>query len=185
MKYLIAVIGTAASDNGNPGQTALSLAYETGKLIAEKGAVLINGGRSGVMEASSRGAAEAGGLSVGILPGLDKSEANPYVDIVLPTGFGNARNTFTMRAADAAIMIGGGAGTLNELTISINERMTPVIVLEGSGGWADRIRSIAYDGKYLDERRLYPILFATSPQEAVEQAMKICINKKNLHKENQ
>jgi uncharacterized protein (TIGR00725 family) len=177
MKYLIAVIGTAASYNGNPGQTALALAHETGKLIAERGAVLITGGRNGVMEAASRGASEAGGITVGILPGLDKTDANPYVDIVLPTGFGNARNTFTMRAADVAIMVGGGAGTLNELTISINERLTPVIVLEGSGGWADRIRAIAYDGKFLDERRLYLILFASSPQDAVEQAMQICIQK--------
>lgn len=179
MKYLIGVIGAGAgeADSGMPSKKALSAAYETGKLIGENGAVLICGGKGGVMEASCEGASHAGGLTVGILMGMDKSEANPFVDIALPTGIGSARNILTIRAADVAIMISGGAGTLNELTIAINERQTPVIVLEGTGGWADRIREIAFDGKYLDERRQYPIFFASSPEDAVKQALAICREK--------
>jgi uncharacterized protein (TIGR00725 family) len=174
MKNIIGIIGASAGDGNLPNETALSFAYSTGRLIAENGAVLICGGRSGIMEAACKGASEAGGITVGYLPGMDKSEANPYVDIVLPTGIGLARNVLTVRASDVVIMISGGTGTLNELTIAVNEHCVPAIVLTGTGGWADRIRDIAYDGMYLDERRKTPILFASSPEEAVKQALKLC-----------
>jgi len=91
------------------------LAYEVGKSIAERGAVLLCGGRSGVMEAACQGASDAGGLTIGILPGSDKSDANPYVQIALPTGIGVARNAIIARACDAAIAIGGNYGTLSEI----------------------------------------------------------------------
>lgn len=174
MKFNIGVIGSAAGPEGQPGEKALIAAYETGKLIAEKGAALICGGMSGVMEAACKGASEAGGITVGYLPGMDKSEANAYVDIALRTGVGLARNVLTVRAADVAIMISGGLGTLNELTCAINERLTPVVVLEGTGGWSDRIRAIAYEEKYLDERRLFPVYFASNPADAVKQALQLC-----------
>lgn len=174
MKYTIGVIGAAASGENLPSQTALDFAYRTGKLIAQNGAVLICGGKSGIMEAASRGASEAGGITVGFLPGMDKSEANPYIDIALPTGIGLARNVLTVRASDVVIMISGGLGTLNELTIAVNENHVPAIVLTGTGGWSDRIREIAYDGKYLDERRSTPVHFATCPEDAVKLAIELC-----------
>ena len=174
MKINIGVIGSASNAKSKPSKIALQAAYETGKLISENGAVLICGGMSGVMEAACKGASEAGGISVGYLPGMDKSDANEYVDIALPTGVGLARNVLTIRAADVAIMISGGLGTLNELTCAINERFTPVVVMEGTGGWSDRIREIAYEGKYMDERRLFPVYFAATPAEAVKQALQLC-----------
>jgi len=72
-----------------------------------------------VMEAACRGAKEADGLTVGILPGSDRSEANPFVDVALPSGLGEARNVLVVRAADVVIAIGGGYGTLSEIALSL------------------------------------------------------------------
>jgi len=71
------------------------------------------------MEAACRGAKEADGLTVGILPGPDRSDANPFVDIVLPTGLGEARNALVVGAADVVIAIGGGYGTLSEIALAL------------------------------------------------------------------
>jgi uncharacterized protein (TIGR00725 family) len=107
----VAVIG--------PGDEPTVAAADVGRLIAERGAVLVCGGRGGAMEAACRGAKEAGGLTVGILPGSDRSEANPFVDVVLPTGLGEARNALVVGAADAVIAIGGGYGTLSEIALAL------------------------------------------------------------------
>jgi uncharacterized protein (TIGR00725 family) len=71
------------------------------------------------MEAACRGAKQAGGLTVGILPGSDRSEANPYVDVVLPTGLGEARNALVVGAADVVVAVGGGYGTLSEIALAL------------------------------------------------------------------
>jgi hypothetical protein len=88
---------------------------------------------------------------------------------VLPTGLGRARNLITARGCDAIVMIGGGCGTLNELTIAYAEGR-PVVVLRGSGGWADRIEPVLYEGRWLDDRKTVSIDFANTPAEAVEKA---------------
>ena len=173
MKFTIGVIGGSSNTGFTPSEIALSYAYETGKQIALSGAVLISGGMSGVMEAASRGASEAGGITIGLLPGSDKSGANPYIDIALPTGIGLMRNVLTVRACDVVIMISGGLGTLNELTVALNERRVPAIVLTGTGGWSDRIKEITYDGVYLDERRSMPIHYASNPEQAVQLALQL------------
>ena len=169
----IAVIGRAqqGADDTVP-QVTLSAAYEVGQLIAKEGAVLISGGTTGVMEAASRGAREGGGLTIGVLPGTERGSANPYVDIALPTGLGTARNLIYTRGCDAVIMVGGGAGTLNELTIAYQARRN-VVVLEGTGGWADRIRASLVDGRFLDERRAAETYFAQTAPEAVARAMSL------------
>ena len=103
------------------------------------------------MEAASKGAQQAGGLTIAFLPGMDKAGANPYVNIVFPTGLGRARNLLTARSCDVLIMVGGSVGTLNELTIAYAEAR-PVVILRGSGGWADKIGGVLHDARYLDER---------------------------------
>src|SRR2546428_9483555 len=101
---LITVIGKSAKNPADPVlPEALAAAEEVGRLLAERGAVVVSGGLSGVMEAVSRGAKSANGLVGGILPGFDKTDANAYVDIALPTGLGRMRNTLPLRAADAVI----------------------------------------------------------------------------------
>ena len=102
-----------------PGDEPTVAAAEVGRLLAERGAVVVCGGRGGAMEAACRGAKEADGLTVGILPGADRSDANPFVDVVLPTGLGEARNALVVGAADVVIAIGGGYGTLSEIALAL------------------------------------------------------------------
>jgi uncharacterized protein (TIGR00725 family) len=90
-----------------------------GRLLAERGAVLVCGGLGGTMEAACRGAREGGGTTIGILPGLDRPDANPYVEVALPTGLGEARNALVVRAADVVIAVGGGYGTLSEIALAL------------------------------------------------------------------
>jgi uncharacterized protein (TIGR00725 family) len=168
--FLIAVIGKSAKDPADPpSPEALRAAELVGANIAGAGAILITGGLSGVMEAASRGAKRANGLVIGMLPGFNKDDANKWVDVALTTGMGRMRNTLVVRAADAVIMISGGIGTLNELTIAYQDK--PTIVLEHTGGWSDRIREIAYDGKHLDEAGSATLHFAATPEEAVDMAI--------------
>jgi len=169
---LITVIGKSARDPGDPVPPhVVAAAEDVGRLIAAAGAVVVSGGLSGVMEAVSRGAKNAGGLVVGILPGFDKRDANDYVDIAITTGMGWMRNTLNVRAGDAVIMISGGIGTLNELTAAYVDK--PTVVLEGTGGWSDRIRDIAYGGVHLDEAGHATLHFARSPEEAVRLALRL------------
>ena len=94
-------------------------AQAAGGRLAEGGAIVVCGGRGGVMEAACEGAKKAGGTTVGILPGPDRAEANEYVDIALPTGMGEMRNALIVRAADAVVAIGGKWGTLSEVGFAL------------------------------------------------------------------
>jgi uncharacterized protein (TIGR00725 family) len=106
----IGVIGGAQADNHS-----LETAFRVGQLIAEKKAVLICGGLSGVMEAAARGAKKAGGTTMGILPGNSPKDANPYIDIAIATGLGYARNSLVAMNSDVLIAIDGQYGTLTEI----------------------------------------------------------------------
>jgi uncharacterized protein (TIGR00725 family) len=107
------------------------IALELGRKIGKMGFILVCGGLSGVMEAVSKGAKLAGGLTVGILPGNNKQDANPYIDIRLPTGIGYARNTIVVSVADVVVALPGETGTLSEIGFALN-MAKPVIDL---GGW--------------------------------------------------
>jgi uncharacterized protein (TIGR00725 family) len=150
---------------------ALAAAEEVGRLLALRAAILVSGGRGGIMEAASKGACLAGGIVVGLLPSLSKREANPYVTVPLATGLGELRNHLTIRSSDAVIMISGSTGTLNEATITYHQK--PLVVLEGTGGWSDRLRDIAYQGRHLDQRGSAVISFAATPADAVETALEL------------
>jgi uncharacterized protein (TIGR00725 family) len=109
----------------------LEAARAAGRRLAELGAVVVTGGRGGVMEAASRGAKESGGLTVGILPGFDRSDANDYVDVALPTGLGEMRNALVARAGQAIVAVGGAWGTLAEIAFA---RAAGTMVF-GIGSW--------------------------------------------------
>ena len=98
--------------------TQLEAAREVGQLLAESGAIVINGGLGGVSGASSEGAARAGGIVVGLLGDTDREGANPHLTIALPTGMGQARNVLIVTAAESVIAIGEGWGTLSEIAIA-------------------------------------------------------------------
>jgi uncharacterized protein (TIGR00725 family) len=108
-------------------------ARETGKLIAEAGCILLCGGRGGVMEAAARGAREAGGLTIGILPNrranAGANEPNEFIDVAVFTGLGDGRNYVNACAADAVIALAGGAGTLSEIALAFKVG-TPVVYLD-------------------------------------------------------
>ena len=94
--------------------------------------MVVCGGLGGVMEAACRGAKQAGGTTVGILPGSDRAAANEFVDVAIPTGMGEARNALVVRAADALIAVGGGYGTLSEIALALKAGKRVV----GIGSWA-------------------------------------------------
>ena len=107
------------------------MARKVGHLIAERGGIVICGGRGGVMEAVARGAAEAGGVAIGLLPNEDRRQANPYLTYSLVTGIGQARNLTVACSGDAVIAVGGGYGTLSEIGLA-RRFGRPVISL---GSW--------------------------------------------------
>jgi uncharacterized protein (TIGR00725 family) len=90
-----------------------------GRGIAQRRAVLICGGLTGVMEHAARGAQAAGGLTIGLLPGEDITEANAYIDVAIATGLGHARNAILARTADGVVALGGGLGTLSEIALAL------------------------------------------------------------------
>ena len=110
----IGVIGAGECDD-----TIGRMAEEVGRHIARRGALLICGGRGGVMEAAAKGAKREGGTTVGILPGASAREANPYIDIPVVTGMGEARNVMIVRTAEVVIAISGGPGTLSEIAFCL------------------------------------------------------------------
>jgi uncharacterized protein (TIGR00725 family) len=122
----VAVVGP-----GEGTAEELSVAETVGRELGRRGAVLVCGGLGGVMEAACRGAGEAGGATVGILPGTGREAANPFVDIAIPTGLGEARNALVVRAADALVAVGGAYGTLSEIALALKAGK-PVV---GLGSW--------------------------------------------------
>ena len=150
----IAVIGP-----GDATPPELEAAERVGAALASANVVLVCGGLSGVMEAACRGAAAHGGTSVGLLPGVCRGDANPFVTIAIPTGLGEARNLLVVRSADAVIAIGGGWGTLSEIGLA-RKLGKPVIGLDT---W--RLAAPAsVDG----------LEAAQTPEEAVDKALDRC-----------
>lgn len=105
------------------------MAEEVGRLLAEAGAIVVSGGLGGVMEAASKGAREAGGTTLGILPSVDRREANPWLTVAVPTGMGEARNALVVRAAEGVIAVGGEWGTLSEIAFA-RKTGKPVVGLQ-------------------------------------------------------
>jgi uncharacterized protein (TIGR00725 family) len=124
--FYVSVIGA-----GQCGAAEQALAEEVGRLVAQAGATLVCGGLGGVMEAAALGAKEAGGTTIGILPGHDRAAANQYLDHVVTTGIGHARNLAVVSSGDAVIAIGGAYGTLSEIGLAAKIGR-PVVIL---GGW--------------------------------------------------
>ncbi|MDJ0933083.1 TIGR00725 family protein [Breoghania sp.] len=164
-KMTIGVIGRSSPPGESLPTVILDAAYEVGRHIAEAGAVLVGGGTGGVMEASFKGACENGGLTAGFLPYADKAKANPYVSLAFPTGMGTIRNILTARSCDSVIMIGGGVGTLNEVTIAYDSGVL-VTVLEGTTGWVDRLRASLDEGCWMDQRRVVPLSLPKPPRRS-------------------
>ncbi|MFH0945800.1 MAG: TIGR00725 family protein [Planctomycetota bacterium] len=140
---IIAVIGA-----GECNSSQADVAREVGRLLAVAGCVLVTGGLGGVMAAASEGASSAGGTVVGILPGTDPGAANPWVDIPIATGMGDARNAILCNTAEAFIAVGGSFGTLSEIAFAL-KRGKPVVSLD-SFRPDDRVRPAASPAEALE-----------------------------------
>ena len=148
----IGVIG-----GGDVSSQVTALAEEVGREIARRGAILVCGGMGGVMEAACKSASSEGGLTIGILPGDSRKDANPYVQIPIVTGIGYARNVAVVKSAQAIIAIDGSYGTLTEIGFALQSGI-PVI---GLGTW-----SLSMDG-----RAEKNIIAAANPGDAVAKAL--------------
>ncbi|MBU1026503.1 MAG: TIGR00725 family protein [Candidatus Margulisbacteria bacterium] len=155
-KIFISVIG--GDKEASPD--ALKNAEEVGKLIAKAGAVLICGGLKGVMEAVARGAKSENGLTIGILPGGKREEANPYIDIPIVTGLGYARNKLVVKSSQVVIAVDGKYGTLSEIAFALGYGI-PIV---GLNTW----QLINSEGK-VDQT----INYVRTPEEAVKTALEL------------
>lgn len=162
MKKIIAVIGNANIENNIKKQ---KISFELGKLIIDNDFILATGGFGGVMEYASKGAKSSEkyieNSIIGVLPDYNSDYANKYIDIAIPTGFGLARNLVLISMSNAVIAVGGGSGTLNE--ISASWQMNKLIIGLQVKGWSEKLC-----GKALDERRDDIIFCAEDAQEAIE-----------------
>jgi len=156
-KKFIAVIGGGDS---SPRET--ELAEEVGREIARHGAILVCGGLSGVMSAACKGANSEGGVTIGILPGESRQEANPYVQIPIVTGIGYARNVAVVKSAQAVIAVDGSYGTLSEIAHALQSGI-PVI---GLNTW-----SLSIHGQPDNS-----IIMAENPKDAVNKAIELINN---------
>ncbi len=166
---VVAVCGGATISESRVAQAAERL----GALVCQRGWNLVTGGMGGVMEAVFRGAfrAREEGLGdcflLGILPTEEARAANPYCDMVVPTGMGIGRNILVVRSADAVVLVDGGSGTLSEAAYAW-QLGRPIVALASTGGWAQ-----ALAGRRLDERRQDVVLAAEGPEAAVELLAKV------------
>ena len=119
-------IGVAGASQAGPA--LVEQGERLGRRLGEAGVVVLCGGGGGVMEAVCRGARAAGGATVGLLPGLDRGDANPYLSVSVPTGLGQGRNLLLVRASDALVAVGGGFGTLSEIALALRTGV-PVVGL--------------------------------------------------------
>ena len=137
------------------------ITFEIGRLLAQNNCIVACGGLSGVMEAVCKGAKKENGLTIGIIPHVEKSIANKYVDIVIPCPFSQARNIVVVLTGDVCLAISGKAGTLSEICFAwIYQK--PIIALSNVKGWSSKIAN-----QKLDDRRDDMIYGAESPQEAI------------------
>lgn len=155
-RKFIAVIG-----GGECSPQEAKMAEEVGRELARRGVILVCGGLGGVMEAACKGANSAGGLTIGILPGESRHQANPYVQIPIVTGMGYARNIAVVKSAQAVIAIGGSYGTLSEISHALQSGI-PVI---GLNTW-----SLSKNGQQDDS-----IIPAQNPTEAVDKALSLAV----------
>lgn len=172
-KYQIAVFGS-----GTINTNTYKIAYEVGKEIAKSGNILINGGLTGVMEASARGASEAGGFVIGILPGSDFSEGNKFSNAKILTGMQFARNQITSLSCHGAIVVGGSSGAYEEAR-RVWEGRGPVVVIKNSGSKTGAANTlIEREGNFglafpEDKEKPFHIFIADNPSDAVKKVISL------------
>ncbi|MFX0032915.1 MAG: TIGR00725 family protein [Candidatus Hodarchaeota archaeon] len=156
-KGIVSVIGASEIDSKTK-----KITIKLGKLLARNQYAIVCGGLTGVMESVCEGAKEEGGLTIGVIPFVEKSAANRYVDIIIPVPFSQARNIVVVLTGDICVAIGGKAGTLSELCFAwIYQK--PIIALSNIEGWSSKISN-----QKLDDRRPDKIHGVETPEQVIE-----------------
>ena len=148
------------------------IAFEVGQEVGKSGSVLITGGLGGIMQAASKGAKSVDGITVGIIPQDDPSEANEYCDIVIPSGMGFTRDFLNALSADGVVIVGGGSGTLSEVCAAYMSKKPMVAIRSLIGSITPYV-----DG-YLDHRENVKIHGVDSAQEAIKKILDLINSKK-------
>ena len=156
-----AYVGVVGPGSASPDLAAQ--AVEVGRLLAQRGVVVVTGGLGGVMAGAARGAALEGGLSLGLLPGEDRAAANPHLSVAVPTGLGEMRNALLVRTCQAVVAIGSSWGTLSEVALAARTGV-PVVVLDGP-----QLFEELFDAVPSTEPGVLAPVRATSPADAVAQ----------------
>lgn len=167
-KYQIAVIGPAGPEEYpkelRPDDSVYEQAFRIGELLAKENCTVITGGKSGVMSTAAKGAKTVpNSITVGVVKGKERFTANEYIDVEVVSGaIADGLDEYQIiTMCDGVILLGGGAGTLEEITIAYRQEK-PIVALIGTGGWAQKLA-----GTYLDERERVLIESANTPDEAV------------------
>ncbi|MFX1349591.1 MAG: TIGR00725 family protein [Promethearchaeota archaeon] len=156
-KGVVSILGASEIDKKTE-----EITFEIGRKLAQNKYIVACGGLSGVMEAVCRGAKEENGITIGIIPYVEKSKANKYVDLVIPCPFSQARNIVVVLCGDVCLAISGKAGTLSEICFAwIYQK--PIIALTSVKGWSSRIAN-----QKLDDRRYDMIYGVETPQKAID-----------------
>ena len=175
-KYQIGVMGPAGKEEylfSKPDAKVYKTAEIVGRLVAKNKCVLFCGGKSGIMESAAKGAKSLGGITVGVVKGNDRNVANKFIDIEIVTNSLTGADTSPLiMSCDGIIILGGGAGTLQEMTVAYRNKI-PMIGLTSISGYGKK-----FAGKYLDERKTIKIEKADTPKQAVELLLSILDNKK-------
>jgi uncharacterized protein (TIGR00725 family) len=158
-RLLVAVVGAGGLVPEHCDADVAAQAEAVGRALAEAGAAIVCGGREGVMEAACRGAKSAGGTTIGILPGVDRCAANPYIDLPIVTGMGQARNLIVVYSSQAVVAVDGSYGTLSEIAHALKAGI-PVV---GLGTWG-----LASGGREVDA-----IHRVSDPEEAARVAVEL------------
>ncbi len=170
-KLQIGVLGWAGKEEylvGGPTKKELEMAQEVGFLLAKAGAIVVTGGKGGIMEYAARGVKENGGTTIGVITG-PRGTSNKWTDIEIVTGskIAGLDEVFIPLMCDAVIVAGGGAGTLQEISVCYRNKV-PIIILEKTFGWASKILKETY----LDSRKTVKIIPAKNPKDAVSKEIK-------------
>ena len=170
-KLQIGVLGWAGIEEyktGGPTKTELKIAEEVGNELAKIGAIIVTGGKGGIMESAAKGAKNNGGITIGVITG-PRGTSNQWIDIEIITGskIAGFDEIFIPLMCDAVIVIGGGAGTLQEMCVSYRNKI-PIIIISKTFGWASEI----LNKKYLDSRKTTKIIVAKNAKDAVNKALK-------------
>lgn len=173
-KLQIGVIGSAGREEypgEKPNKKIFKQAHDLGKLIGELNAVLVCGGKGGIMLETCRGAKKNGGITVGVISGNTRGKSNKYVDVEVVSGLINSsEEALIVSMSDGVIAIGGGSGTLQELSLAYRNKK-PVICIKGAGGWSEKLADT-----FLDERMLIKFGSAVTASEALDNLLKLIKN---------